>query len=392
MKRSFEDSNNNNNNSNNPHQTKKLRDNHKEDSENEMNVLYFIHSLVQNIEQGNIDHCLSNPIESNPILSQLNQKDADLLQKLDSDLRKIAQRQLQLETENLRCRIMIQQQHQLFTSHDHEDPKSTITSQQGTPEDELTSIHDASLLEKLESSHRETIPESYFGNQKKKKKIHCRCNALNMSCTHPTSIIASTHFSSRSTTLVPSSTRPPFHISSATNAYPVYFSHPISTFPAATFETSPDNIVCPECVIQAVQIASSVFDGELSHRITCQHTRCTSTHFESNAPINTLKNAVNAMLDRLQIIADEVNYVAHETAVRGKLGVQARCGKEMKGLWLDFVVNLNKMTRNHLEQVRDIADVSTAIAKGDLSKAMTVPVKGETLLLKNTFNTMGKDA
>lgn len=170
MKRSFEDSNNNNNNSNNPHQTKKLRDNHKEDSENEMNVLYFIHSLVQNIEQGNIDHCLSNPIESNPILSQLNQKDADLLQKLDSDLRKIAQRQLQLETENLRCRIMIQQQHQLFTSHDHEDPKSTITSQQGTPEDELTSIHDASLLEKLESSHRETIPESYFGNQKKKKK------------------------------------------------------------------------------------------------------------------------------------------------------------------------------------------------------------------------------
>lgn len=63
----------------------------------------------------------------------------------------------------------------------------------------------------------------------------------------------------------------------------------------------------------------------------------------------------------------------------------------MKGRWLDFVVNLNKMTRNHLEQVRDIADVSRAIAKGDLSKAMTVPVKGETLLLKNTFNTMGKD-
>ncbi|KAG0792111.1 hypothetical protein G6F35_001682 [Rhizopus arrhizus] len=57
---------------------------------------------------------------------------------------------------------MIQQQHQLFASHDHGDSKSTITSQQGTPEDELTSIHDASLLEQLESSHRETIPESYF--------------------------------------------------------------------------------------------------------------------------------------------------------------------------------------------------------------------------------------
>ncbi|KAI8968356.1 hypothetical protein BDF20DRAFT_964391 [Mycotypha africana] len=94
------------------------------------------------------------------------------------------------------------------------------------------------------------------------------------------------------------------------------------------------------------------------------------------------------MADRLHSIADEVNFVAHETAVKGKLGVQARCGKEMKGLWLDFVVNLNSMTQNHLEQVRDIADVSTAIARGDLSKAMTVPVKGETLLLKNTFNTM----
>ncbi|CEG64414.1 Putative Tco1 HAMP domain related type IA HK [Rhizopus microsporus] len=166
-------------------------------------------------------------------------------------------------------------------------------------------------------------------------------------------------------------------------------SPPVLAFPAATVETSSDNIVCPDCVIQAVEVASRVFNGDFGRRITCKHERCnTSVDFESNAPINTLKHAFNAMVDRLQTVADEVNYVAHETAVKGKLGVQARCGKEMKGLWLDFVVNLNKMTRNHLEQVRDIADVSTAIAKGDLSKAMTVPVKGETLLLKNTFNTM----
>lgn len=103
-----------------------------------------------------------------------------------------------------------------------------------------------------------------------------------------------------------------------------------------------------------------------------------------------LKNAVNSMIERLQHVADEAMYVAHETAVKGKLGVQARCDREMKGVWRDFVLNLNSMTRSHLEQVRDIADVSTAIARGDLSKAMTVPVKGETLLLKNTFNTMGK--
>lgn len=142
-------------------------------------------------------------------------------------------------------------------------------------------------------------------------------------------------------------------------------------------------------MIQAVKVASCVYDGDLSSRITCQHQRCISA-YDENAPINTLKKAVNVMLDRLQMIADEVNSVAHETAVNGKLGVQVSCSNQVKGRWLDFVVNLNKMTLNHLEQVRDIADVSTAIAKGDLSKAMTVPVKGETLLLKNTFNTMGK--
>lgn len=189
---------------------------------------------------------------------------------------------------------------------------------------------------------------------------------------------------------------PPFNISSTATAYPVYFgatmSPSILSFPAATVQTSSDNIVCPDCVIQAVKVASGVFNGDLGRRITCKHERCVvpGTNVEPDAPINTLKNAVNAMADRLKIVADEVNFVAHETAVNGKLGVQARCGKEMKGLWLDFVVNLNSMTQNHLEQVRDIADVSTAIAKGDLSKTMTVPVKGETLLLKNTFNTMGK--
>jgi HAMP domain-containing protein len=166
----------------------------------------------------------------------------------------------------------------------------------------------------------------------------------------------------------------------------------IIAFPAATVQTSSDNIVCPDCVIQAVKVASGVFNGDLGRRITCKHERCVvpGADVEPNAPINTLKNAVNAMADRLQIVADEVSFVAHETAVNGKLGVQARCGNDMKGFWHDFVLNLNSMTQSHLEQVRDIADVSTAIARGDLSKAMTVPVKGETLLLKNTFNTMGK--
>ncbi|OAD09248.1 hypothetical protein MUCCIDRAFT_158468 [Mucor lusitanicus CBS 277.49] len=144
-----------------------------------------------------------------------------------------------------------------------------------------------------------------------------------------------------------------------------------------------DNIVhidtdtCQNCVDQAVQVAKAVHNGVLDQRITCTH----SSH-------NALKTAVNSMADQLQRITNNVLKVAHETAVDGKLGVQAECDDNMEGVWRDFILNLNSMTRNHLEQVRDIADVSTAIARGDLSKAMTVPVYGETLILKNTFNTM----
>jgi HAMP domain-containing protein len=136
---------------------------------------------------------------------------------------------------------------------------------------------------------------------------------------------------------------------------------------------------CQNCVNQAVQVVLAVHDGQLDQRITCNHSKN-----------NALKIAVNSMADQLQRITQSVLKVAHETAVDGKLGVQAECDDSMEGVWRDFILNLNSMTRNHLNQVRDIADVSTAIARGDLSKAMTVPVNGETLMLKNTFNTMGK--
>lgn len=142
--------------------------------------------------------------------------------------------------------------------------------------------------------------------------------------------------------------------------------------------------VCQDCVDQAVQVALAVHSGKLDQRITCNHHLLIE-----NAPSNSLKFAVNSMADQLQRITNNVLKVAHETAVDGKLGVQAECDDNMDGVWRDFILNLNSMTRNHLEQVRDIADVSAAIAKGDLSKAMTVPVYGETLVLKNTFNTMG---
>ncbi|KAI9486938.1 MAG: hypothetical protein EXX96DRAFT_535140 [Benjaminiella poitrasii] len=136
--------------------------------------------------------------------------------------------------------------------------------------------------------------------------------------------------------------------------------------------------ICQSCANQAIQVALAVHNGDLEQRVVC------SRHPNSSL----LKETVNSMADKLQRITNNVLKVAHETAVEGKLGVQAECDDTMEGVWRDFILNLNSMTTNHLELVRDITDVSTAIARGDLSKTMTVPVNGETLVLKNTFNTM----
>lgn len=158
---------------------KKVRDNQESLSNpttptpSDMSVLEYVHNLVNNLEKGNIDNCLSANNDFSNILQHLSATDADLFSALDSNLKKIAQRQLQLETENLRCRIMIQQQHQLLTTHHHEEEKvmqQEKTNNENTSEDDLTSVHDTSLLEKLEDSYRQmpnTIPElpqgGYFG-------------------------------------------------------------------------------------------------------------------------------------------------------------------------------------------------------------------------------------
>ncbi|KAG0169870.1 hypothetical protein DFQ28_008278 [Apophysomyces sp. BC1034] len=146
--------------------------------------------------------------------------------------------------------------------------------------------------------------------------------------------------------------------------------------------------VCPDCVCQAIKVASAVYAGELDQRVTCNHENLLSGLIHPSPRLNDLKNAVNTMANHLQGMAEEVMYVTHESAVKGNLGVQARISCETKGVWHDFVVNLNSMTTNHLAQVRDITDVSDAIAHGDLSKALTVPVKGDTWRLKKSFNTM----
>src|SRR5262249_3839800 len=100
-----------------------------------------------------------------------------------------------------------------------------------------------------------------------------------------------------------------------------------------------------------------------------------------------LKNTINTMVDQLNGFASEVTRVAREVGTEGKLGGQAQV-PGVAGTWKDLTDNVNSMAGNLTAQVRNIAEVATAIASGDLAKKITVDVRGEILQLKETLNTM----
>jgi HAMP domain-containing protein/CheY-like chemotaxis protein/signal transduction histidine kinase len=124
-------------------------------------------------------------------------------------------------------------------------------------------------------------------------------------------------------------------------------------------------------------VATSIARGDLSSKITV----------DVKGEILELKNTINTMVDQLNAFASEVSRVAREVGTEGKLGGQAEV-PGVAGTWKDLTDNVNSMASNLTGQVRNIADVATAIAKGDLSRKITVDVKGEILQLKNTINTM----
>jgi HAMP domain-containing protein/CheY-like chemotaxis protein/signal transduction histidine kinase len=124
-------------------------------------------------------------------------------------------------------------------------------------------------------------------------------------------------------------------------------------------------------------VATAIANGDLSKKITV----------EVRGEILELKNTVNVMVDQLNGFASEVSRVAREVGTDGKLGGQARV-PGVAGTWKDLTDNVNFMASNLTGQVRNIAEVTTAVARGDLSRKITVDVRGEILELKNTINTM----
>jgi HAMP domain-containing protein/CheY-like chemotaxis protein/signal transduction histidine kinase len=124
-------------------------------------------------------------------------------------------------------------------------------------------------------------------------------------------------------------------------------------------------------------VTTAVANGDLSQKITV----------EVRGEVLDLKDTINNMVEKLRIFADEVSRVAREVGTEGRLGGQATV-PGVGGTWKDLTDNVNAMAGNLTVQVRNIADVTTAVARGDLSRKITVDVRGEILELKNTINTM----
>src|SRR6201747_2214750 len=125
------------------------------------------------------------------------------------------------------------------------------------------------------------------------------------------------------------------------------------------------------------EVTTAVANGDLSKKITV----------EVRGEILDLKNTINIMVDQLNGFASEVTRVAREVGTEGKLGGQADV-KGVAGTWKDLTDSVNFMAGNLTSQVRNIAEVTTAVARGDLSRKITVDVKGEILELKDTINVM----
>jgi HAMP domain-containing protein len=140
------------------------------------------------------------------------------------------------------------------------------------------------------------------------------------------------------------------------------------------------NLMASNLTLQVREIArvtTAVAQGDLTKTI----------NIEVRGEVFELKNTINTMVDRLGAFADEVSRVAREVGTEGVLGGQAEV-RGVSGVWRELTENVNSMAKNLTDQVRNIAEVSSAIAAGDLSRKITVEVRGEILDLKNTINTM----
>ncbi|CAJ0748535.1 20361_t:CDS:2, partial [Entrophospora sp. SA101] len=275
-------------------------------------VIGYVTDVLQNLHDGNTEYCLN--------LQYQGQQNENTV-KLDCVLRKLLERHLQLEKQVA--------QYQAFLS----ESDSIVIINGGNPSlpitpNECLEVQNLINGDNYPNTVQLVAPSDDFN---KSSSIHAY---VNDSTNKPTSDYISQE-------------------------------SPPSTPPALVH----DDRVCLECLNQCTTVATAVTSGDFKKRVTCPY---------SSGPMLTLKNAINTMVEKLDNVAFELIRVAREVGEEGKLGIQAK-NQYLDGDWKEMMIHLNMMASNHSEQVRDIAEVCTAVAHGDLSKKITVEVKVDQL-------------
>ncbi|KAI8870636.1 hypothetical protein GQ42DRAFT_162570 [Ramicandelaber brevisporus] len=141
-----------------------------------------------------------------------------------------------------------------------------------------------------------------------------------------------------------------------------------------------------------VSRTASVASGQAGNNPTRRNSRASSAADTplppAQSPVEALCTSLNDMVSRLDTFTNSVTKLTNDLGVEGKLGVRVPSQPKMQGRWMTFIDAFNAMSSSHTLQIRDISDVCAAVARGDLSRRVIVPVRGEKLVLKNTINTM----
>ncbi|CAG8554223.1 1706_t:CDS:2, partial [Paraglomus brasilianum] len=292
-------------------------------------VLGYVTDVIKNINAGNLNYCQNVSYPGDNV---------EQFKEFEAAIKQLVDRQLYLEKEAAKYQALLSETDSVIIIN----PKDGITTDNSSESDTLSSASSPSIT---------SIDSTDYSSA---RLVNLQTDNTIISSTGDAGIdISKIH-----------------HLSA-----PAY---PSNLFVGQKHPSFHDERVCPICLHQSVEVALAVTAGDFKRRITCPY---------ATGPMLTLKNAINTMADTIDGLFLELIHVAREVGDEGKLGVKAQ-NQDLDGAWKEFVVNLNLVTSNHSKQVRDIAEVCTSVARGDLSKKITVEVKGETLVLKNTINTM----
>ncbi|RHZ84451.1 hypothetical protein Glove_81g78 [Diversispora epigaea] len=303
-------------------------------------VLSYVTEVLQNVLDGNLENYKTTLNYQNT--DQNNEK----IKQFDNVIKKLINRQTYLEEEVVRCQSLLKESDSVVIINGT-NTNSSFSSLSLTPEDDFPKpiLIENGKINGVSNHHHINYSNFYSGNKNEDLSNNNDSNNVSPDLSD----------TSEST----SGTTPPVE--------------------SEHTEHIENDRICFDCLSQCTSIALSVASGDFKKRVTCSSPTC---------PMGILKLAVNTMAETIDSVSVELIHVAREVVEEGKLGVQAKEAQKLEGSWREMMVHLNMMASNHSKQVRDIAEVCTAVAHGDLSKKITVEVKGETLVLKNTINTM----